>query len=237
MFFLFSNIVLLLVLLVFFERSLHTHTPNKPPNDSFTANFLSLPDRFFFFFFCINQRKQPKKTWKATNTQHTTHTTHTHNHTRLQMAKGQVGFTRYNIAALFIAHLLPGSLQHTLPVLFCTSLGVATSFHSGLALDGTCWARFSEIEGITLLSLMIGNVFTHLLPLGLCYWLLVGDGTDVLFWHGAVAAAVHLLWGLWVSKGALFCLDHVYVPMKYSHWRIMWCLAVAAELLVGPALL
>lgn len=51
----------------------------------------------------------------------------------------------------------------------------------------------------------------------------------------AVAAALHLGWGLAVSRGTLR-LDGVYVPMPAATWRAMWAIAAATELEAGVLL-
>jgi hypothetical protein len=61
----------------------------------------------------------------------------------------------------------------------------------------------------------------------------------VQWWHGVIAATVHLSWGL-VNSGGTLNLDKIYIPMDTKFWFMMWTSAVVGEmlapLLIFPAI-
>ena len=52
---------------------------------------------------------------------------------------------------------------------------------------------------------------------------------------GCRAAAIHLGWGYWVTKGTML-LDDIYVHMSRANWHVLWTLAGGCEALAPLAL-
>jgi hypothetical protein len=151
------------------------------------------------------------------------------------MVKGEIGFTRYNVAALLFSLALPSLSHHTLPILLCTSFGVMISFHGALLLDNTTWTRFVEVEELTMATFLVFNFLAHIMPALACYKALVYFGIDVLLIHGILAAALHVGWGLYVSYGkGVLDLSHIYVQMEHGQWKILWAIIIMVELILLP---
>ena len=141
------------------------------------------------------------------------------------------GFTTYNAVA--VCTLFFVEAPHARAITRCTSVGVAASFSSAFILDPTSFPRIAQRLGISMPTFHLANFVVHLLPA-----LLV-----VLFWtsapvspaHALIAALLHLGWGVWSSAGTM-TLDEIYVPLPRETWLTLWAIAVAAELLIVPAL-
>ena len=74
------------------------------------------------------------------------------------------------------------------------------------------------------------NITLHLFPCLLTVW---KPPELVLFWHGVLAACIHVGWGLLVSDGSLK-LNKLYIAMDPSFWNSMWLSAVVGEVLLAP---
>lgn len=148
------------------------------------------------------------------------------------------GFTTYNWLALTLLaagrHLSPQSqtLGHGRTLVTCTTLGIAASFSAAWAVDRTSFPRIAVRLGITLSAFYVANFVVHLLP---CALVLAWERPAASRLHGLGAAAVHLGWGIWRSRGTL-CLDDIYVPLPRSIWLTLWAVAVVTELGVPAAL-
>lgn len=124
------------------------------------------------------------------------------------------------------------------PVLFCTSVGVLVSFHGSLLLDSSAWNRFVVAEETTMGIFLMFNFIAHILPALGCYAALSELGVEVLLVHGVVATIVHTGWGIYVSYGKqLLSLDHIYIPMCYDHWKVLWGSIILFELILLPTVL
>ncbi len=149
--------------------------------------------------------------------------------------KGEIGFTRFNIAALFLTYIFPTVHANAIPILFCTSLGIIISFHGCQILDGTSWSRLCILEEVSMSVFLIGNIIMHIMPAIGCLWAIIKLELDIHFIHGFIAAFAHFVWGYWVSKNGKFLnLDHIYAPMEHHHWHSLWICAFIAEVILAP---
>ena len=153
------------------------------------------------------------------------------------------GFTRYNLCAFAVCaacavcerieriertertERIGGAWTDLYSVVTCTSWGVCAAFYVSVLVDGSASRRLAAQKGVGMAFFHIANIVVHLLP---CIATLVVRPSTMDWWHGVVAIAAHLAWGVAVSDGTL-CLDQVYVPMSPAAWYAMWIVAVAAE--------
>ena len=77
------------------------------------------------------------------------------------------------------------------------------------------------------------NFLVHILP---CAHVVSWEiATPLSLAHGALAAAIHVGWGVWRSNWTMV-LDDIYVPLPRAKWLVLWSVAVATNLVV-PTLL
>lgn len=76
------------------------------------------------------------------------------------------------------------------------------------------------------------NFTIHIFP---CIITLIWP-VEIHLLHGAIAAVLHVGWGLYVTGGTLI-MDHLYVPMKAYQWRTMWLVAAVSEVTFAPFVL
>lgn len=82
------------------------------------------------------------------------------------------------------------SVKWLYPVLFCSSVGVVTSFHTSLLLDGTAFARMQLSEELpSAAAFHVVNFLLHVLPVAVSAYLVVTTGQDVGVEHGCVHCA------------------------------------------------
>ena len=150
------------------------------------------------------------------------------------------GFTRYNLCACAVCAVCAvcertghiGHIERTgsawtdlYSVVTCTSWGVCAAFYVSVLVDGSAFRRLAAQKKVGMAFFHIASIVVHLLP---CIVTLVVRPSTMDWWHGVVAIAAHLAWGVAVSDGTLR-LDQVYVPMSPAAWCAMWIVAVATE--------
>ena len=113
----------------------------------------------------------------------------------------------------------------------CDCRGVLVSFNFSGILDATAFPRFATAKGFSMAQFRMMNLVLHAAP---CFMtVLLPPRVNVSFGHGVIAAAIHVGWGLAVSKGTLL-LDDLYLPMQQSFWYAMWASAAASETVIAP---
>jgi len=134
------------------------------------------------------------------------------------------GFTRWNLVFLLVSCFVPWIYC----VVFCTTWGVFISFNFAPLLDATAFPRLAESLGMRSMPMfhLLYNFLAHAVP---CILTAVYPPSKLEWWHGAIAAAVHVGWGLCVSNGTLR-LNKVYIEMQDGFWVMMWASAVATEI-------
>ena len=122
-------------------------------------------------------------------------------------------------------------LVHARAVATCTTIGIACCFSAALLVDGTAFPRIAKRLGITVPAFHCANFLVHILPCALvASW---EAATPPSVAHGALAASIHVGWGLWRSGGSL-ALDDIYVSLPRATWLTLWSVAVATEFLLVP---
>lgn len=147
------------------------------------------------------------------------------------------GFTTYNAMALMTLSALPlfyapSWLAPARAIATCTTIGIACCFSAALLVDQTAFPRIAKRLGIALPAFHFANFLVHILP---CALVASWETPMLSLSHGALAATIHVGWGLWRSSGTMI-LDDIYVPLPRAKWLALWTVAVATELLVVPTL-
>jgi hypothetical protein len=105
------------------------------------------------------------------------------------------------------------------------------SFNFAGLLDSSAFPRFAKAKGLNMAHFHMMNLVLHVAPC--CMTILLPPSVNVSFGHGVIAAAIHMGWGLAVSKGTLL-LDDLYLPMQSSFWYTMWASAALSEAVIAP---
>ena len=151
------------------------------------------------------------------------------------------GFTTCNWVAIVMLSALPllyapfpqRWLADARATAACTTIGIACCFSSGQLIDCTAFPRIAKRLGLTYPVFHLANFLVHILPCALVVgWEMA---TPPSLSHGALAAAIHLGWGVWKSNWTMV-LDDIYVPLPRAKWYVLWSVAVATEFLAVPAL-
>ena len=151
------------------------------------------------------------------------------------------GFTTINGFAIVMLSVLPllyapfpqNWLADARATAACTTIGIACCFTSALLVDGSAFPRIAKRLGITLPAFHCANFLVHILP---CAHVVSWEiATPLSLAHGALAAAIHVGWGVWRSNWTMV-LDDIYVPLPRAKWLVLWSVAVATNLVV-PTLL
>ena len=146
----------------------------------------------------------------------------------LQDAFVDVGFTRYNLYALMLCFLTGFKATNLYAIVTCTSWGIFLSFYSSLLMDATAFGRISKCMQMNPDVFHVLNALVHFFP---CVLTVTLPSCALSWYHGMIAAGLHLGWGV-VQSGGTMRLDRLYVPMTKQAWYTMWVVACVTEVTV-----
>ena len=110
----------------------------------------------------------------------------------------------------------------------CLVTGAGASFFAAFVLDVTAFDRIAKKQGLNHIMPLwhVGNVVLHGFPILLSYMF----ERNIELVHGIIAGIIHVGWIFLQSNGTM-CLDEMYVEMKPSHWKLLWKITFASEVL------